>query len=284
MTVAALDIGGTHVSGGRVDVASGRVAGLVRVEYEPHAERGDLLERIVAVARGAGAGAQAIGVAVPGPFDYANGICTIRGVAKLDALYGLDLRHALAEACEIAPRSVVFLNDAEAFLLGEAGYGAARGYDRAIGLTLGTGLGSAFLAGGAIVREGNGVPPGGEVHLLSFRGAPVEDRLSARGLRARTADGRDARELAAAARAGETGARRVWDDFAAELVEFLEPIVSGFEPACIVVGGSIARAWDLLGPGLESALPGVAVVRAAHIDDAALLGAGRFALSSAVSP
>jgi glucokinase len=66
----------------------------------------------------------------------------------------------------------------------------------------------------------------------------------------------------------------------ADLAEFLTPPLEAFEPTCLVVGGSIARAWDLLGPGLARSLAKqrqLAVTRAANIDDAALLGAARYA-------
>jgi glucokinase len=281
MTVAALDIGGTHVSAARVDPTRASVERPVRIEYEPHADRqiivGALLRATSSVAEPA---VDAVGVSVPGPFDYDAGICTIRGVGKLDALFGLDLRHALAPAAAIAPEAVVFLNDAEAFLLGEAAHGAAAGHTRVVGITLGTGLGSAFVVGGSIVRAGAGVPPDGELHRLPFRGAPVEERVSARALRARTGGGRDVRELAVAARAGDAEARRAFDGYAADLVEFLEPSLRAFAPTCLVVGGSISRAWDLLGASLEAAYPGIDVRAAARRDEAALLGAAGYALST----
>ena len=118
------------------------------------------------------------------------------------------------------------------------------------------------------------MPPDGSLHLLSFRGAPVEDRISARGLQARLAgERRDVRELAHAARAGDGNARRAFTTFSAELAEFLEPCVLAFAPTCVVVGGSIARAWDLLAAGLETAFPRVQVTAAERIDESALLGA-----------
>ena len=61
--------------------------------------------------------------------------------------------------CELDPAWIRFLNDAEAFLLGESVAGAARGHAPRVGITLGTGLGSAFLADGEIVRSGPDVPP-----------------------------------------------------------------------------------------------------------------------------
>jgi glucokinase len=274
VTVVALDIGGTHVSAARVEPHTALAAPLVRVEYEPNADRGTVLGAILGAAASVTDSAiRAVGVAAPGPFDYEHGICAVHGLGKLEAIYGVDLRSELARALDVRPDAVVFLNDAEAFLLGEAAHGAARGHARAMGLTLGTGLGSAFLVGGAIVREGAGVAPDGSLHLLSFRGEPVEERISARGLRARLGDGRDVRELADAARAGDAGTRRAFAEFAADLWEFLRPSVDAFEPGCIVVGGSIARAWDLIG-GPPEAAPAV------RIDEAALLGAAVHALST----
>jgi glucokinase len=272
--VAALDIGGTHVSAARVEPASGRVERHVRVEYEPDAGRDVLLEAILGAAVSVNEPAvDAIGVSTPGPFDYANGVCTIRGVGKLESLFGVDLRGELSRACGVRADAVVFLNDAEAFLLGEARHGAARGHDRAIGLTLGTGLGSAFLAGGAIVRDGAGVPPDGSLHVLDFRGAPVEECISARALRARVAGHRDVRELAVAARAGDTEASRAFAGYSSDLAGFLAPTIAAFAPGCLVLGGSIARAWDLIGPALAQAIPTIEVARAERIDEAALLGA-----------
>src|SRR5688572_21060975 len=91
-------------------------------------------------------GAQSLGVAVPGPFDYERGISLVRH--KLLELHGVDLRSELAAALGFAPSSIRFLNDAAAFALGEWWVGAARGHRRAVGITLGTGLGSAFLDAG----------------------------------------------------------------------------------------------------------------------------------------
>ena len=62
---------------------------------------------------------------MPGPFDYANGVCLL--THKLEPLHGVDLRRALADALRSTPASIAFVNDADAFLLGEAWVGAARG-------------------------------------------------------------------------------------------------------------------------------------------------------------
>ena len=65
-----------------------------------------------------------------------------------------------------------------------------------------------------------------------------------------------------------------------DLADFLRPWLTAFAPSCLVVGGSIARSWDLLQDGLGSLRAGVAVATPAeHIDDAPLLGAARHAVT-----
>jgi glucokinase len=283
--VGALDIGGTHVTAGRVHTESATVepGTRVRVAFPPAGGSG-LLERIVETAAAvATPEMRRFGVAAPGPFDYAAGIC--RTSHKLPGLYGINLRRELGAALGLTGRrAVAFLNDAEAFLLGEWWAGAARGHTRVVGITLGTGLGSAFLQKGRIVRSGTRVPADGALYTLAFRGAPVEETISRRALLARyganSEEGPDVKEIAARARAGERRARLVFRELAADLAEFLVPPLEAFAPTCVVVGGSIARAWELLEPVLEQRLAAgrpLVVARAARLDDAPLLGAARHA-------
>jgi glucokinase len=273
LILGALELGGSHVSGAAVDLERGRVDVVCRLPLNPNGTRSELLDPILDAARSITAGVTRVGVAVPGPFDYAGGICTIRGVGKLEGLFGVDLRRELSR---VLPRTdgprIWFLNDAEAFLLGEAYAGAARGHARAVGITLGTGLGSAFLADGEIVREGPGIPPQGNLHLLRFRGGPVEDVLSGRGIRARF-DGRTSVEqIAWLADRGDPRATEAFAAFGSDLAEFLEPTCRDFRASSIVVGGSIARAWPHFGPMLSRSLSSMVAV-AERLDQAALLGA-----------
>lgn len=287
--VGTLDIGGTHVTAARVDVASAAVdaRSRVRLSLPAAAGRAELLAAIssaaLAIRR---ADTRRFGVAVPGPFDYSTGVAAISH--KLQGLFGVDLRSELRSALRLPdPAALVFLNDAEAFLLGEWWAGAARGHARAVGITLGTGLGSAFLENGRIVRVGPEVPPGGALYQLEFRGAPVERTISRGGLLARYGgspeNGGDVEQIAGRARAGERAARRLFDELAASLAEFLTPWLRAFGPTCLVVGGSIARSWDLLEGGLRTGLEvheWLGTVRAAEwLDDAPLLGAARYVTS-----
>jgi glucokinase len=276
--IAAFDIGGTHVTAARVDPVSATVGDRARVELPDGASREELVARLVrAAAAVASGGISGCGVAVPGPFDYERGISQLRH--KLEGLFGLDLQRVLAAALGVRAS---FLNDADAFLLGEWWRGAARGHERAAGVTLGTGLGSAFLAGGRIVDSGADVPPEGSLHLLSFRGVPVEDRISRRGLLTRYGAGGalDVEQLAARARRGDGRAAAAFAAFAAELGEVVAPWLASFGATCLVVGGSIARAWDLIEPDLRPAVGPVELVRADNLDDAPLLGAALHATRS----
>ena len=277
--IAAFDIGGTHVTAALVDPYAAAVVPETRLRISLPADgsREELVRRLVEAA-GAVASPEVErgGVAVPAPFDYEQGICLMRH--KLPGLYGVDVRHELAGALGVPPAAVTFVNDAAAYLLGEAGAGAARGHARVVGITLGTGLGSAFLADGRIVDAGPDVPPDGALYVVPFRGADVEDRISRRGLLARYAEpGVDVEQVAERARRGDTRAAAAFDEIAANLAEFLTPWLVGFGAGCLVVGGSIARAWDLIEPALRTGLEAVPslglVVPAAQIDNAPLLGA-----------
>jgi glucokinase len=282
--VGALEIGGTHVSAGRVDVVRARVdpSGIRRRALGAESSRDELLGAISRAAlEVARPDIARWGVAVPGPFDYARGVSKIRGLDKLDALYGVDLRDRLSPELGVAPNQMLFVNDAQAFVLGEWWAGAAQGHPRAIGVTLGTGLGSGFLADGQFIVSGSDVPPEARLDLVPFRGGSVEDVLSSRGIVAAFGEKVEAAEIAHRAR-DDPKARTVFREFGSALGEFLEPWVVRFAPTCVVFGGSITRAWDLFADAFLDACPAAARLDrcgpADRLDEAPLLGAALHAL------
>ena len=102
---------------------------------------------------------------------------------KFEALYGVDVRGgAVGRVARALPAPIIFLNDADAFLWGEWLFGAAAGHDRCVAITLGTGIGSAFIADGELRHDGPGVPPEGRVDLLRIAGLALEDVVSARAI------------------------------------------------------------------------------------------------------
>jgi glucokinase len=219
-----------------------------------------------------------LGVAcgMPGPFDYQAGISYIRGVAKYETIYGLDLRAALRERLGQPALPILFRNDAEAAIVGEARFGLGQPYQRLIGLTLGTGLGSAFIHQGVPLTSGPGVPPNGWLYDQPVHGQLADDVFSSRGLIARlTQAGVKPAEIepaAQSARQGNALARQVFADFGRDLGQFIQPFGRDFQAEALLVLGGIAGAFDLFAPWLGQSLP-VPVWPGRLGADAALLGA-----------
>ncbi len=289
--VPILEVGGTHVSAAFIESSTWSVLGHTRRQVDADAESPVLLGVFASAAAELGAPPGAHwGVAMPGPFDYDRGVAHFVGVGKFEHLNGVDLWTGLIdELTRIGagrPASVTFTNDASAFLVGEWLTGSARGARRCVGITLGTGIGSAFLADGGIVDSGPDVPPDGEIHLVDHDGRPLEDWVSRRALRrawaavsADTVDGADldVREIADLARAGNPLARGVFHDSFLVLGRVLGPWVQRFGAEMVVLGGSISRSWDLIGAPLHAGLSetGDLTVRlAADAERSALIGAG----------
>ena len=238
-------------------------------------------------------------LAMPGPFDYPNGVSHMQH--KLPSLLGVDLKSAIAERFHWQPNQVRFVNDAAAFLLGEIGAGAAKGYGRSIGITLGTGIGCAFAVGNHIAMPPDpGVPDGGEIWNLPYNGATVEDFVSTRFLRhqyqnltgleaevasiAETAKGNhpcpedSASPLPPdAPYAAHCRARQSFQDFGRHLGLVLNQHAQAFHPDIIVLGGGISRASHLFLPATQKALaPGFSpkIAISSLLDQAPLTGAG----------
>jgi predicted NBD/HSP70 family sugar kinase len=202
-------------------------------------------------------------MAVPGPFDYERGIGLFRDVGKFDSLYGVDVGRGLGERIRPRPSAVRFLNDADAFGLGEYAAGAARGHDRAVCITLGTGVGSAFLDRGRPVNSGPTVPPDGSIHLVVHDGRPLEETVSRRAIRAAYARATggpsgvpvpDVHVLAERSRQGDDLARTVLADAFGGLGAALAPLVQRFAASIVVIGGSMAGSWDIVGPAVQQGL------------------------------
>ncbi len=283
-SIPALEVGGTHVTAALVDPTTWALVGPRHRQSVDAA--GPAAEIIAAWVAAAGASAAPSGarwgVAMPDPFDYPRGIARFEGVGKFEALFGLDVGAALRGSIAPPPESVAFVNDADAFILGEWLVGAARGTRRCVGLTLGTGVGSGWIADGSIVSAGPAVPPGGRAHRITLDGRPLEDVMSRRAIRAAYAAATDdaqadVREIAGRARAGDAVAIEVLRVATSGLGRALGPYLARFDPDVIVVGGSMAASWDVLSPGFLAAVTTAPTVRRSIDAEAAgLAGAAWF--------
>lgn len=288
--IPVLDVGGSHVSAALVDASAGTLVGSVqRRDVDGAASASDILDALAAAAEAVPAPEGATwGVAMPDPFDYVRGIALFDGVGKFESLHGMDLRAALSPRLPGPARGIVFLNDADAFVLGEWAYGAAAGFRRCLGLALGTGVGTGWLIDGHTVSSGPGIPRDGRAHRLTIAGAPLEETVSSRAIRrayrSATGDVAEVREIATAARGGEPAARSVLHDAMRDLGGALGPCLRDFAADVVVVGGAMSASWDLFEPWFREGFPaGTAPppIRLANDrEHAPLLGAARFARDS----
>jgi glucokinase len=250
--VLAYDIGGSHATAGMVDCESLTIRCVRSCAIDSNGAAYSILEGlhtlgdgVVAEARQFGAAPSGIALAVPGPFDYKRGISLLRH--KYASLYGVDVKRDFEEKFGIAKQKIVFLNDAQAFLLGESHAGAAKTVGRCIGITLGTGIGSAFSINGSIVEHGKGVPPGGKIYCLPWKARTVEDWISTCAIRDRyqelTGDNKTVREICAAA-LNDRYATLVMHEFGTNLGMVLQDICMKFRPQAVVLGGAISRSAD----------------------------------------
>lgn len=289
--IPVVEIGGSHVTSAIVD--DGEVREHSRHHLDPDATADDIFGGIAAAAaalRGSVEGAR-WGVAIPGPFDYAHGIGDFTGVGKFSALHGVDVRAGLLRALPGAPAKVEFVNDAEAYAMGE--WRVHDRPERMICITLGTGVGSGFLCAGRAQLGGPEVPPDGNIHTQTWNGRPLEDFVSSRAIRSAYAEqsgtDQEVRDIAVLARSGDSDARAVLNGAMRVLGEVLAPWTERFGPSLIVIGGSMARSWDVLAGPLQASLAATAAgdpVRlepATCIDDAPLIGAALH-VASAASP
>ena len=190
-----------------------------------------------------------LGVGVPGLVTR-NGI--LRAAPNLTSAFEVPVGPSLAEALG---HPVAVDNDATCAALAEWQLGAARGFDDVVVVTLGTGIGGGLVCGGRLQRGTNGfageighmvVQPDGPNCPCGRRGC-WERFASGRGLQM-LAGGRTGEDVVAAARAGDHEMLGVIDEFARWVALGLVNLTNILDPACIVLGGGLASAHDLLFP------------------------------------
>ena len=291
-----VDIGGTHISAALAPDGVLLSETYRRAAIDPAADASTLLDAwaglmnaVIALAPASAikdATVRSIGLAMPGPFDYANGIAMIRGLNKYESLYGLNIREALRDRLADKTLPIAFANDAACFGLGGARVEAAA-HRKVIAITLGTGFGACFVEDKLLVTAGHGVPPHGYLYNIPFKDGIAEDYISARWLLS-TCKVKDVRAMAeqamaeqAMAHGGDTAdgaaARRSFAEFGTNLGLFLAPWIKAYEADALVIGGSISQAFGLFGPAMQTAFAQkgveVAVVVATDTEHTAIAGA-----------
>ncbi|GAB3423916.1 ROK family protein [Niabella aquatica] len=261
-----IDIGGSHISSVLIDANTNE---LLKETYnnQPVTSNGDrkqiLKEWKLGMQQslklsGKKGRLSGVAVAVPGPFDYENGICLMQDVNKYNALYGLNIEIVVRQLLEIEDHiPVLFENDAACFALGESLHPSHKDKQRFIAITLGTGLGAAFIINSKIIKGGDQIPPNGELYNLPYLKGISEDYISSKWilntynaqspLKAHTVYdiARRAKEY------NDQEAINIFSDFGKHLASILKDWLKTFKPDCIVIGGSIAKSASLFLPSFK---------------------------------
>jgi glucokinase len=253
-----VDLGGTKIAVG-VFESGGRLVG--ELVLEPTLADGpaegsqeallSAIDRALATASVDAGELVGIGVGAPGPLDPAAG--TLLEVPTLPQLHYFPLRGTLHQRYETR---VELNNDANCFALGEAFFGAARGAGIVLGITLGTGCGAGIVVDGKL-HEG-ATCNAGELYRALCGRRTFDEALSGPGLERLYLDHcgekKSGAEIAELARAGDTDAHAVFDAFADDLARGLGVLSAALDPHIVVLGGSVATAFDCFGESLDKAI------------------------------
>lgn len=272
--ILSIDIGGSHITAAICDVENGVVINstLIRNELDSKNNSETILNLWIATIKetltkfNLPVGGMAF--AMPGPFDYVKGISYIRGLDKYEALFGLDIKTIMANTLGFAPEAILFRNDAEATIAGEVFAGAGKSYDRLIGITLGTGLGSALFEEGMA----------GDLNWGSaaYEDSVADDYFSTRWFLKRYyqltgVSITGVKELAIIAE-NNAIVREVFEQFSNNLAEFLLKNVTTSHSDVLLVCGNIAKASQFFLPNLKKRL-GIKIITGELGEEAALIGA-----------
>jgi glucokinase len=284
------DIGGSHISCAAIDLVSGKIIRNTLTERsvdnqaQANAIIGTWTQALSAVLEKVPIeNVKGIGFAMPGPFDYVKGISYIRGVAKYENLYGINISDAISNNLSVKDDFLIrFMNDASSFAVGEAWAGSAANFNRSLSITLGTGFGSAFICNRIPIVDGPEVPKLGCIYHIPYKDGIADDYFSTRGLlsRYKKITGKEldgVKELAAIAWT-EKVAKDLFTDFGDNAGLFLAPWLKKFRAEVLVIGGNISHAYNLFGDVFESRLKKencFCEVAISNLkEDAALLGSG----------
>ena len=287
-----IDLGGTNIKIVTVS-EEGQIlerAGCETEKDSPASWVATIRQKIKEIENARSETARWIGLAAPGLAARDN-LSIVSMPGKLRGLEGLNWTESLR-----TPKPVPVLNDAHGALLGEAWLGAAVGHRNAVLLTLGTGVGGAFLADGRLFtghigRAGHlghlSLDPDGAQDIVGTPGS-LELTIGNASL-AKRSGGRftSTRQLVQAHLNGDEKASEVWLRSVYNLAAGLTSIINALDPEVIIIGGGIAQAGPALFNPLKEFLEkiewrplgqSVRVIPATLGDFAGSLGAVHYAM------
>jgi glucokinase len=265
-----IDVGGTKVLGGVVD-ASGNILLEARRET-PHEGGIALTSAIADVARELmdAYSVESIGISAAG--FVSSDRKTMLAAPNIAGWNGVDLD---AELTALIGLPVVIENDANAAAWGEAAFGAGRGHDHLLIVTVGTGIGGGMVVNGNLYRGGYGtaaeighmrVVPEGHLCGCGARGCfeqyasgsalmrHAREAISATPELARnllslgdgTVYGLTGKHVTEAAHAGDAVALAAFNTTAHYLGAGIAALSVILDPTRIVIGGGVVDAGEIL--------------------------------------
>jgi len=272
-----IDIGGTTIVAARFSESEM----LDRAEVPTGADRpaNDIMESLfVAIDKVLTDEVVGIGIGMPGFMDSLTG--EILQINNIPSFNGFSVKQAVENRFNLPTFQN---NDANCFALGETWFGAGKGYNNLVGVTLGTGLGGGIILDRKIHT---GLMGGaGELGCVPFRGGIVEDLCSAALFS--TKYNKTGAELYDEAKNGSKEAIMVFDELARNIGELLRIVMYILAPEAFVIGGSVAKAWEFLEKPLRKEVDKFLVpmisnkvdLLPAQLDNAGLYGAAALCIS-----
>lgn len=284
--IIGLDLGGTKIAAAAAN-EKGRILSELIVPTEAQKGKKQVianLERAIeTLARSVKGKLIKIGVGVPGPIDYNEGL--VIEPPNLPGWKRVNLKAILTKRFKVP---VLIDNDANCAALGEALFGAGKSARNFIYMTVSTGIGGGIIIDRKVYRGANGsagefghmiIDPRGYKCGCGNRG---DLEAMASGTSIKTRSGEDAMAIHIRAQQGDQKAIKVIRETARYLGIGIANLVNIFNPELVVVGGGLSNLGEiLLKPAREEfkkhalKLPArsVKIVRAKLRDKSGLMGA-----------
>ena len=219
---------------------------------------------------------EAVCVAIPGPFDYNNGIFQMKH--KFAAVYGKSFREILGDMISPEVR-LAFVHDVNGALLGALTSMPELQESTVALATFGTGLGFSYAVNGTIQVAENG-SPATSLWNRPYGEGILEDYVSRRGILKTYArlggvlkDGEDVKEIADLARQGDCKALETFKETGRHFVQGTESMIRELGITSLLFAGQIARSFDLMEEEVRNGLgEGVKLAVLGDIQGTVLVG------------
>ncbi|WP_103071982.1 ROK family protein [Aquimarina sediminis] len=263
--ILGVDIGGSHITVATIDTKNHDIpeANLLSTYVDSTASANEIINVWISALQKSidslnQKPLEGICIAIPGPFNYPNGIFAYKMEHKFASLFGLNIKEIIIRQLML-PKSIPlrFYNDAACFGIGESWKGKLKFSKKALAITLGTGFGATFLNNGVPMLSGNGVPQNGELYHIPFKNGIADEYFSTRWFIKKY---KDLTDLTITGVKDLTQTRdnkfvaQVFSHFSKNLGCFLSPWLKEYNADAIVIGGNIAKAWDFFAEDLRNEL------------------------------